>query len=254
MNKIEELLQIIANTCVVYGYHIENNGLVNGKTGILLFLYRYVRHTGNEHYQNYADDMFEGLIRIAPSLSLDFEGGLTGVGWVVSRLLDEELLDGEPNAVLRSIDDAVFSSIECDPSKSVLGQAVYLTERLKNKNNLFSFDNRINDISTFILKGLETYKGEFSLYHFNSLLYFIARVYRICDLSQDLDKIIYLMLPLLKQTQNERLYNIEDIVIYRQIVEMLKSDLCDKANLLELVLHKPYLEINFDVNQFIRVA
>lgn len=44
----DEIMLMIANTFVVYVYHIENNGLVDGKTGAMLFLYRYAALSGNE--------------------------------------------------------------------------------------------------------------------------------------------------------------------------------------------------------------
>lgn len=46
----DEMLRMIANTLVVYSYHIDNNGLTNGKMGVILFLYRYAAHTGNGRY------------------------------------------------------------------------------------------------------------------------------------------------------------------------------------------------------------
>lgn len=66
----DEMLRMIANTLVVYSYHIDNNGLTNGKMGVILFLYRYAAHTGNRHYENFAGELLDGMMNVAMSLPI----------------------------------------------------------------------------------------------------------------------------------------------------------------------------------------
>lgn len=90
----DEIMLMIANTFVVYVYHIENNGLVDGKTGAMLFLYRYAALSGNEDYEALAGQLLDGMMKVAPSLPHGFESGLAGVGWAISRLIREGLVGG----------------------------------------------------------------------------------------------------------------------------------------------------------------
>lgn len=90
----DEIMLMIANTFVVYVYHIENNGLVDGKTGAMLFLYRYAALSGNEDYEALAGQLLDGMMKVAPSLPYGFESGLAGVGWAISRLMREGLVEG----------------------------------------------------------------------------------------------------------------------------------------------------------------
>ena len=55
----EEMLRMIANTLTLYAYHIENNGLLDGKSGVMLFLYRYAAHTDNDNYGNVAGNILD---------------------------------------------------------------------------------------------------------------------------------------------------------------------------------------------------
>lgn len=254
MNNIKEILQIIANMFVVYGYHVENNGLVNGKAGIMLYLYRYAQYAENEHYQDYANDMLDGMMRIAPSLPFDFENGLAGVGWMVGRLLNDDLLEGEPDVVLPSIDKIVFNHMECNPAISLLGSSLYFVERFKHDSQSSYMVDCINKIFLFITKGIENYKGTFSLYHINSILYFLGMVCGQFVSHKNICRILQLITSLLKRIFDERVYDVTDVIIYHQVVDVLKRKMSDYVNLLDYLPMEDYLETKLEVSQFIRIA
>ena len=43
MNTREKILRMIANTSIMYVYHIKENGLLHGKTGVMYYLYLYAQ-------------------------------------------------------------------------------------------------------------------------------------------------------------------------------------------------------------------
>lgn len=254
MNNIEETLQIIANMFVVYGYHLENNGLVNGKAGIMFYLYRYAQYSENEHYQDYANDMLDGMMRIAPSLPFDFENGLAGVGWMVGRLLNDNLLEGKPDVVLPSIDRVVFNHMECNPAVSLLGSSLYFVERFKHDSQSSCKVDSINKIFAFITNGIENYKGTFSLYHVNSILYFLVMVCGQSVTHKYINRILQLIPSLLNRIFNERIYDVADVIIYRQVVDVLKQKMPAHTDLPDYLPHEDNPESELDVSQFIRIA
>ncbi len=42
-------------------------------------------------------------------MNADFENGLTGVGWALMYLMEEGFVKGNPNSVLKEIDDKIFN-------------------------------------------------------------------------------------------------------------------------------------------------
>lgn len=84
---MNNLLQRIANTLVLYSYHINDNGLFTGRTGIIYYLYNYSYYVGNEYYSDFAGDLLDKVLKASNGLSNDFEHGLTGIGWIVSRFI-----------------------------------------------------------------------------------------------------------------------------------------------------------------------
>lgn len=176
---MERHLQRIANTLVLYSYHVNNNGLLIGKMGIILFLYRYSQFINNKYYSDFAGNMLDEVLKGSRTVSNDFESGLTGIGWTVNYLLKKEILEGNANNVLRDVDKKVFNRIICDPETSVFGHAIYLLERLKDNKNDVYFEKQIENILDICRGGLQKYKGKISLYHINSILYFLIEVDKI---------------------------------------------------------------------------
>ena len=180
---------MIANTFVVYVYHIENNGLVDGKTGAILFLYRYAALSGNEEYEALAGQLLDGMMKVAPSLPYGFESGLAGVGWAISRLMREGLVEGKPDNVLRTIDERVLGRMECD-RRSILGQAVYMAERLRNTTPEYGLARYAGRMLDFIQSELTCAKECPTLYHLNSALYFLSCVRHLAEAHASAEKLI----------------------------------------------------------------
>lgn len=222
----DELLRMIANTLIVYSYHIENNGLTNGKAGAMLFLYRYAARTGHKGYEQFAGELLDYIMKMALSLPPDFENGLAGVGWAVSRLLSEGHVDGNPNQVLRRIDERVLGRIDVN-KQYMLGQAVYMAERLHDATPDYDLSRHAKGMLDFIIQELSHTQDCPSLYHLNSALHFLVKIKGMQqepEIKQSSDRLMA-MLPILYDRINEKKrYSPTDIHIHRLLLRQLDAD------------------------------
>ena len=53
---------MIANTSIMYVYHIKENGLLHGKTGVMYYLYLYAQYSGDEICYDFAGELLDGLM------------------------------------------------------------------------------------------------------------------------------------------------------------------------------------------------
>lgn len=155
----------------------------------MLFLYRYAALSGNEEYEALAGQLLDGMMKVAPSLPYGFESGLAGVGWAISRLIREGLVEGTPDNVLRAIDERVLGRMECD-RRSILGQAVYMAERLRNTTPEYGLERYAGRMLDFIQSELTCAKECPTLYHLNSALYFLSCVRHLAEAHAGAEKLI----------------------------------------------------------------
>ncbi len=213
-------LQRIANTLVLYSYHVNYNGLLSGKMGIILFLYRYAKFTNNEHYQEFAGDMLDHVLRTTETISNDFENGLTGIGWAVNYLLRNNFVEGEANDVLHDVDKKVFSQVKCNPEVSVFGQGLYLLDRLKDNLEL---ERHLPYALDFCYRGLKEYKGIISLYHINSILYFLIEAYKRKGHTEKIDSIKDMIPSILEKVWEQEAYDASDLIIFDKILTSVET-------------------------------
>lgn len=214
----EEMLRMIANTLTLYAYHIENNGLLDGKSGVMLFLYRYAAHTDNDNYGNVAGNILDGIMKITLRMAQGFENGLAGVGWTISRLLSEDIVSGKPSEVLARIDDSVFVRTESNDG-NISGQAVYLAERLKDKSSSNVLSRYIEGMLGYINHSMR--HNNLTLRRVNSMLFFLVSVKDMPYVSDKIDHILSLM-PHLYERMDVRLCNpCQDMYIHKMLLDLL---------------------------------
>lgn len=127
----DRLLQGIANTLTVYGYHVIDNSLFYGKGGIVMYLYAYAAYSGDEAYEDFAGDMLDIVMADTKKMKSDFDRGFTGIGWLLHWLIKRGYVEGDVNDVLKAYDKAMFARIECEKESDPALQTLYLTERLE---------------------------------------------------------------------------------------------------------------------------
>lgn len=247
-------LQKIANTLILYSYHVNNIGLLNGKTGIILFFYRYAKYTKNEYYSDFAGNMLDDVLKASGTISNDFENGLTGIAWTVNYLLKKDMVEGNINYILQDVDRKVFSQIICNPEISVFGHALYLLERLKDNETSTYFEKLINNILDICYKGIQEYKVAIPLYHVNSILHFLIEIDKMPKFTDKVSRIKDLLLPILKKIENQRLFGFPDMIIFNQLVANIETK--QRLNWNEILSYKfpnTYYTTN-SIEQYIRTV
>ncbi|NDV65747.1 hypothetical protein [Bacteroides sp. 224] len=214
-------LQRIANTVLLYSYHTDNKGLLDGKMGIALFLYSYARYSNGKYYSDFADDLLDEILASAARIPTTFEDGLTGIGWAVNYLIKNKLVEGDPNEVLNDVDKRVFSHLRCDPSISIFGHAIYLTERIRDNANNPVFEQYITQCLDFCHKGLNGYKGTISLNNINSILFFLIETDKMKQFNHLIKSIRVIIPDVLKRISEQKWYDSADVFIFNRIVNSI---------------------------------
>ncbi|MDR1183018.1 MAG: TIGR04157 family glycosyltransferase [Bacteroidales bacterium] len=139
MNKINfSLSERIANKLVINSFLTPSAGLMNGKTGDAIYLYKLSRLTGNKMYEEVANNLIDLIYEeIHSGTLLNFSSGLAGVGCGIEYLVRENFVDADIDEVLEEIDEAIFQldRRKYKPSENCFdfyGPGLYYLTRTKN--------------------------------------------------------------------------------------------------------------------------
>lgn len=155
------LLRQIADHLVVNSSFLTNLGLFHGKMGIVLFFVHYARYTDNAIYEEYAGDLLDEIFEdIHAGITLDFENGLSGIGWGLLYLLKNHFMEGDLDEVLLDIDQKMMEinlSRVVDPSveRGLGGYLSYLLERLSVASEHSLFDKGYKDELQKVLSSVQ---------------------------------------------------------------------------------------------------
>lgn len=136
--EVDSRLRRIADFLLLNASFIENLGLFNGKMGIAIFFFHYARYANNEVFEEYAGELIDEIYEeININTKVNFEDGLTGIGWGIEYLIKQGFLEGDTDDVLREIDDVIYMNIVNSPilfdnGNDLFGYGFYLLERLIN--------------------------------------------------------------------------------------------------------------------------
>ncbi|MDR2010644.1 MAG: hypothetical protein LBQ22_09200 [Bacteroidales bacterium] len=243
---MRKILQKIANTLVLYSYHIDNIGFVNGKMGIVFFLYHYARYTDNEYYNSYADDLFDEILASVGSVPVNFENGLIGIGWATDYLIKNEFVEGNSNEVLQKVDSRVFSQSNIFNSHFIFGQGNYFISRLNS--NIPDSENKANDILNHYYNYLKENKIILPLCHLNSILYFIIHINQLYPYNKKLNQLLRLIPDKVENTLNNTSFDNNDLLVFNKLVSIMDTNLED---LIQLTNYNTVGEIVNTVENFI---
>lgn len=143
-NQIAQLVQ-------QNGLTVTSHGLMHGNTGLCIFFYQLAKATGNPDYEQLADDLLDKVFAsLNTSASVDFENGLTGIGWGIEYLVQNGFAEGNSDEILEDIDNKVFrvlnenSFTSFEITNGLTGNLYYLISRLKSQSNPPSMAQQIN--------------------------------------------------------------------------------------------------------------
>lgn len=162
MKEKNILLSRISNYLILNSSCMKNLGLFNGKMGVVLFFMHYARFSKNDYYHDFAsillDEIFEDISSV---ISIHFGDGLTGIGWGIEYLVQNELVEGNTLEILEDIDLRLYEyNLERIVDKSletgIVGIYSYLSYHLYNKK---SFNCDYIEYYKYFLSKCESFNG-----------------------------------------------------------------------------------------------
>ena len=182
--EIDEMLQGIANLLLLDSQVTPDLGLINGKMGTVVFFYKYARYSNKDFYEQYAGKLIDDILSEMLDLKkLNFSGGLTGIGWGIEYLVQNEFVEADTDELLAIHDKEIYQSVLKMPlsfleEKDLYGNGLYYLSRFcnrKNKNDGISDHNKklllhlLNDIENLF----KSDKVELATRQLHSIIYFL---------------------------------------------------------------------------------
>lgn len=93
---------------------LDDIGLLKGKMGLALFFTEYKRHTGENIYENIADDLIDQIFSNAHKQLPVGLNGLCGIGWGVEYLVQNGFMNGNTAEICEDINAKIM---EKDPRR-----------------------------------------------------------------------------------------------------------------------------------------
>lgn len=137
--------KILSFLLVNYNY-ILGLGLLHGKMGGVLFFILYSHYTKCGIYEEYAEILMKDIYnKICDDISINFEIGLSGIGWCVEYLIHNKLINGNTDEILFEIDQKIMC---VDPLRiddysmrtGLGGILLYVNARIKSFEREMPFD------------------------------------------------------------------------------------------------------------------
>ena len=130
------VLHQIANHLIINSSFLMDLSLYHGKMGIVLFFYNYAQYTGNPVYEEFAGELLDEIFEeVHDNIGIDFENGLSGIGWGILYLLKNNFIVGSPDDILEDIDKKILEVnllkiIDLSLERGLAGIVTYLTNQL----------------------------------------------------------------------------------------------------------------------------
>jgi len=119
---------------------LDNNGLLNGQTGIALFFFHLARGTGNNVYEEYAGELIDRICEsLHPDMPAGYADGLAGLGVGMEYMIRQGFIDANADELLEDIDNIILHHTlyylppSPEISLGITGFGKYYTERLSNR-------------------------------------------------------------------------------------------------------------------------
>jgi hypothetical protein len=206
--KVDKRLERIANVLLLNASFTDNIGLLNGKMGIAIFFYHYSRYTGKKKFEDYAGELIDEIYEnIRPGTPVNFEDGLTGIGWGIEYLVKNNFVQADTDEALSEIDNAIYrtrlnSPILIHDGKDLFGYGLYYIKRLTGReisdddlNTLIKKYHLIfltDECERILVKNL--YKGfkieSLSVNTLNSFIWFILEMHRLAIFPFNTEKVL----------------------------------------------------------------
>ncbi|MDO5572260.1 MAG: lanthionine synthetase LanC family protein [Bacteroidales bacterium] len=92
--KNEKYIRKLVDNILLNAYSVTSSGLYNGKTGMALALFEAARYFDDEYIESQAYGLIEEAL-LSKTNDISFESGLSGIGYVLLYLIDNEFIDAD---------------------------------------------------------------------------------------------------------------------------------------------------------------
>lgn len=140
--------QRVIHHLMLKAIYCKDAGLLEGKMGIVIAFYHLSRKTDNKVYNTYADDLLDHVLDKLPKyVSLNFEAGLSGIGWGLEYLIQNHFVEADSLEICAEIDEAIMKKdirniTDYSLEKGLLGILHYVLIHIKGcvgQNNAVPF-------------------------------------------------------------------------------------------------------------------
>ena len=125
--------QRIVNALMIHASLIDNLGLLHGKMGVALCFFHLGRLKGNEVFTRFAEGLLDEVIEgLHTDLPVDFENGITGIGWAAEHLIQNGFVEADADDILEELDAKVKRALmheECGLD-TIISIGYYLVSRI----------------------------------------------------------------------------------------------------------------------------
>lgn len=238
---IESCLLRIANVLSLYAFDITGNGLLSGKTGASIFLYKYGLYFNEPTFSEIAKELIEDIgknINLNPRY--DFGNGLPGIGWgfeyliqngcgdvlpyieTIENLINAEVLK-ETLLIRNSIDYYGYGLFYLQKQKRVLKENDLLKSLMINQ----MINTIAEDCERILTKKqiLGNPVPKFTLNQLNSIFYFISNLKELN--IEKYEKLVIYMLNYYTKMQ-DKACDVVDLEFFNRLIDRTKNDTSDK--------------------------
>ena len=125
----------VPNAVLMQASSSRNYAFLRGKSGLIIYFYYLWSWRHNPMYRRYAEQYVEEMSEwLYLEMPIEFDTGITGIGWVIDHLIKKGFIEGDSDEILSDIDARiidVFSSSSELSFFSLLSIAAYCEQRLQ---------------------------------------------------------------------------------------------------------------------------
>lgn len=175
---------------------IKDSGLFYGQTGIILVLATLYRETTNGIYEECMSKFLDILTEnLSNNLALNFDNGLSGIGWGIEYLIQNQYIAGNSLDICEEIDEKIMQENICRMKDFSLdtgleGRLHYILSHIKgvwNQIHNFPFDKNYLEDVYMVICNVKKEQASPCLMSLINIYKEFYEIQRIPDYSFDLD-------------------------------------------------------------------
>lgn len=100
--------QRITNALMLHSSSLSDIGFLHGKMGVALYFSYLARSSGKAVFEDFAMELIDNVTEsLHDDIPVDFENGITGIGWAVEHLIQNGFIEADADDVLEELDAKV---------------------------------------------------------------------------------------------------------------------------------------------------